>query len=83
MEWFLFLGGTLIVISIILIRGRGRGSQSGPDRLEGSRPIGEIDTARSHRAAASPRAGRARTPWARAAASPGSAATAPRSTTTR
>ena len=46
MEWFLFLGGTLIVISIILIRGRGRGSQAGPHRLEGSRPIGEIDTAR-------------------------------------
>lgn len=46
MEYFVFLAGVLIVISVILIRGRARGSQSGPDRLEGSRPIGEINTAR-------------------------------------
>jgi hypothetical protein len=47
MEFFVFLGGVFLVIAVVLIRGRARGSQSGPDRMDaGRRPIGEIDTAR-------------------------------------
>ncbi|HEY4227021.1 MAG TPA: hypothetical protein VGM49_01690 [Candidatus Limnocylindrales bacterium] len=46
MEFWLFLGGVLVVIAVILIRGRAKGTGSGPYDTKGARPIGEIDLAR-------------------------------------